>query len=419
MSVFALVDCNNFYVSCERVFNPCLENRPVVVLSNNDGCIVARSNEAKALGIPMGAPYYQYRFLCEQHQVAVFSSNYRLYGEMSQRVMAMLMQLAPDIEFYSIDEAFLKLDGIPRQKILFFAERMRAQILQWTGLPVSIGIAPTKTLAKVANHWAKKFTREGVYPLLEASEQETLLTHFPVGDLWGIGPQWAKKLKQLGITTAKQLRDSDTHFIRTHLSVMGERIVHELRGISCLSLDTPSDKHSITCTRSFGQPLTEQETIAEALSHYVAQAAEKLRQQHSLAQAMCILLRTSNYGANPPYRDSTVWHFSATNDTSTLIKAAKAGLKKIYKPGYQYRKTGIILMNLVEERKNQQHLFLPEQNEHSKALMSLVDRINYRYGHHTLRWAAQGFEQAWQMRRDQCSPHYTSDWQQLAIAKCV
>jgi DNA polymerase V len=419
MPVFALVDCNNFYASCERAFNPALENKPIVVLSNNDGCVVARSNEAKAW-VPMGKPYYQYRDICLQNRIHVFSSNYQLYGDMSDRVMSTLNHFCPEMEVYSIDEAFLQLDSFAHIDVSVYARHIRHKVRQWTGIPVSIGIAPTKVLAKIANLIAKKNRIEGVFNLMDPTLQDKILPEIAVGDIWGIGFQSSMKLRDLGIVTAQQLRDSDLKFIRKHFSVTGERIAHELRGISCLSLDAFSEpSKNIRSSRSFGKPLTRYEDVAEALSHYVARACEKLREQGSLAQGIHVLLRTNRFKVNEEYYSKGISCAfpHATNDTRYIITQAKKLLKHIFRPGYYYKKTGVILMDLTSEQNNQSDFLHPiEQQEKSQRIMTVMDSINQRMGSHALFIAAQGTDRNWQARSDKRSPCYTTQWNELVTA---
>jgi len=416
MRAFALVDCNNFYASCERVFNPALEGRPIVILSNNDGCIVARSNEAKALGIGMAAPYYQCKALCEQHNVAVFSSNYELYGDMSQRVMQSLRRFCVDMEIYSIDEAFLMLEGASSQQMIVYAQKIHTHIKQWTGIPVSIGIAPTKTLAKMANYLAKKHFKQPVMSLLDPALQENILSRVNVEDIWGISRGRAQRLRRLGIFTAKQLRDAEAKAIRKHLTVIGERMVYELRGTPCLLLeDIVGAKKNIMSSRSFGYLLTTQVDIAAALANYTAHACQKLRQQKSRAQAIGVFLRTNRFCAkDAQYRNEIVYRFVApTNDTREIIALAKKALSAIYQPGYAYQKVGIILMELVPDTYQQQDLLCQTNYQLSDKLMAVLDNINFKMGKKGLFIAAQGTNRPWLMRCDKRSPRYTTCWDEL------
>jgi DNA polymerase V len=417
MSIFALLDCNNFYASCERVFNPALENKPIVVLSNNDGCIVARSNEAKALGIAMGAPYFQYKEVCRQHRVKVFSSNFQLYGDMSDRVMSAVQHFCPDMEIYSIDEAFLDLDGFAHQDITAYTKYVSQKIKQWTGIPVSIGIASTKVLAKIANHLAKKDKTHNVINLLDTSLHDVVLANTKVEEIWGIGRNSSIKLNDLGIYTAKQFRDSDPKFIRKYLSVSGERLLYELRGISCLSLDAFAEpSKNIRSSRSFGRVVTEYDDVAEALAHYASRGAEKLREQGSRAQGIHVFLRSNRFKANEDYycKGITTSFVTPTSDTRVIITAAKKSLKNIFQAGLRYKKTGIVLLDLIPDTEQQQDFFAADNSAQTDKVMNVLDAINRNWGTKALFIAAQGTEQSWQVRSDLRSPRYTTCWEELA-----
>ena len=416
MSIFALVDCNNFYASCERVFNPSLLGKPIVVLSNNDGCVIARSNEAKELGIPMGAPYYQHKSFIQKNNVKVFSSNYQFYGDMSQRVMKSLRIMLPnqDVEVYSIDEAFLRLDGFVMRDLFDWALGVRNNILQWTGIPTSIGIAPTKTLSKIANHVAKKQTQNGVFDLRDTDLQEYIMADLPVEELWGISRRWGKKLRSLGISTALQLKNTDPKFIQKKLSVVAERMVYELQGLSCLDLEKQVAKKSIMSSKSFGTLLKELEPIEQALSTYTVRACEKLRQQGSKAKGLHIFLQTNPFRVDQhQYRNSLKFEFDLpTSDTAIIIRVAKTLLRQIYKYGYYYHKCGVMLFNLVSEEYQQGHFFT-SQDSSRDSLMRSIDIINESMGKETVFYAAQGVKQDWKMRRNNLSPRYTTNWQEL------
>ncbi|HVV67957.1 MAG TPA: Y-family DNA polymerase [Gammaproteobacteria bacterium] len=416
--IYALVDCNNFYASCERLFNPALNQKPVVVLSNNDGCIVARSNEAKALGIPMGAPFYKYRILLKRHQVAVFSSNYTLYGDLSQRVMASLRMLCPEVEVYSIDEAFLRLDSLAHCDLQKFAENLREKIYQWTGIPVSIGIAPTKTLAKLANRIAKSQTITGVFDLREPQLQRTILQKCEVVDIWGIAHRTAAKLQRLGITTAQQLCDYPPKIIRQHFGVVVERIGLELKGIACLTLEKTLPKKNIIASRSFGKPITSYVDLAEAISHHTARACTKLRQQHSKAQAIYVFIATNPFRCSEPqYQNGKILGLpTPTADTSRLITVAKTALKEIFQPGFQYYRAGIMLMDIASSS-IQQDLFLNDMTNNSskqEKVMQVMDMLNTQFGSKTLFIAAEGTEPNWVVRTNSRSPRFTTNWHELA-----
>lgn len=418
--LFALVDCNNFYASCERVFNPKLIGKPIVVLSNNDGCVVARSNEAKALGIPMGAPFFQYREEFERSRVVVFSSNYTLYGQMSQRVMQTLEQFTPEMEIYSIDEAFLRFADEPSLSACM--RQMKQTVYQWTGIPVSIGVAPTKTLAKIANRYAKKnLPQEGFFILNEARTRENLLKDLDVQDVWGIGGQISALLYRNGIRTAWELACADDYWIKKNLSVVGLRTVWELRGISCLALEeTAPPKKSIVCSRSFGSAVYNEIALAEALSSYVASAAERLRNQESLASFLDVFLNTSRFKEEEYYSNSVHVTLPIPSDyTPHLIHFAKAGLKRIFRDGFAYKKVGVMLGGIVSNKAVQQDLFVENKarDQKQRILMELMDQTNAKYGKDTIKFAAQGVDQLWKMRRERCTKHFTTSWDDLLRIK--
>ncbi len=421
MAIFALVDCNNFFASCERVFNPKLEGQPIVVLSNNDGCIIARSNEAKQLGIPMGGAFQTYRTLCQNHGVHVFSSNFQLYGNMSNRVMAILQQLVPDMEVYSIDEAFLCLDGIDSNELLEYVEDIRVKIKKWTGLSVSIGIGPSKTLAKLANQVAKKCSTTGIFSLMEPKVQDEVLSKVKVEEIWGINSRWGTRFREYGINTALQLRDSDSPMIRKYFSVIGQRIVLELQGISCLPLGArASTRKSIIASRSFGKRVTNVDKIAEALSNYVASACARLRRQRSRTQSIHIYLKTNRFCLNEQqhHQGMSIGFSLPTSDTRVINKAAIGCLKSLYKPGFYYHKAGIILLELVAEDSAQSDLFLPTDSNKSDKLMATLDGINIRMGKNAVFLASQGTTRDWQMRCDRRSQRYTTNWDELLKVQC-
>jgi DNA polymerase V len=418
--LFALVDCNNFYVSCERVFNPRLWNKPVVILSNNDGCIVARSNEAKALGIPMGAPAFKYATLFQTNRIFVFSSNYALYGEMSQRIMQMLSQYTDEFEIYSIDEAFLLVDN-PCQKI--FVNNIRSSVLQATGIPVSIGVAPTKTLAKAANNFAKKHRKqEGFFIVNDDSTRIELLKDMPVEDIWGIGWRISKTLHTHGIHTAWDLVNTADIWIRKNLSVVGLRTVWELRGISCLSQqEAPSPKKSIVSSRSFGMEVKEEAHLAEAVANHAATAAEKLRDQRSAASFLEVSITTNRFKEDSAYSNSIHITFPQPTDyTPLLIHYAKTGLSKIYKSGYSYKKASVLLGGIVSSHSLQQDLFTQQIKpslEKQQKLMQILDRTNSKYGKDALKLAAQGIAKPRQMKRHMSSQRFTTCWNEILLIR--
>jgi DNA polymerase V len=419
--VFALVDCNNFYAACERLFNPKLAGQPIVVLSNNGGCVVARSNEAKALGITMGVPEFQIRPLLRAHHVHVFSSNYQLYGDLSQRVMETLEQFSPDLEIASIDEAFVSLAGFERRNLTDYGRQIRKTVKQWTGLPVSVGIAETKTLAKLANRVAKRTSdQDGVFDLLACRDRETLLSQVAVEEVWGIGPNYARLLTQHGITTALQLREADEHWIRRHMGVVGLRVVAELQGRSCLDLDVcPAPKQGITCSRTFGRAVSTLAEMEEAVSSYVSRAAEKLRGEGLAATVLIVFIMTNAFSEEPQYRNSMTCELPVgTDTTSELIRAALKGLRRIYRDGYRYKKAGVMCTALVPAGQVQPNLFdlFDQQNRpRSKRLMTALDAINDRWGAGTLQYASSGLTKAWKTQCHRRSPAYTTNWDELPV----
>lgn len=416
--LFALVDCNNFYVSCERVFQPNLNGKPVIVLSNNDGCVVARSNEAKALGIGMGVPEFQIRPLLRAHHVHVFSSNYALYGDMSQRVMETVEQFCPDLELYSIDEAFLSLSGFTSRNRTDYGRTIRRTAQRWTGIPVSIGIAETKTLAKIANRIAKRNPDTGgVFDLTACPDRDLLLSRIPVEEVWGIGSNHAKTLTHQGITTALHLRHADHQWIRKHLGIVGVRLVEELDGRSCLPLEEcPPAKQSITCSRSFGTPITALVEMEEAVSAYVSRATEKLRREGLAATSLTVFLTTNPFKPGPHYSNGLTRKLSvATDSTPELIRLALHSLQRIYRERYAYKKAGVLLTGLVPASQIQTDLFDQHDWAQSKRLMAALDRINDRWGGGTLRYAATGLHRAWTTQFHRRSPAYTTHWNELPL----
>lgn len=414
-ALLALVDCNNFYVSCERVFNPKLESRPVVVLSNNDGCIIARSNEAKALGIPMGAPFFEWRDLMRKQGVAVLSSNYSLYGDMSQRVMEVLEISAPAVQIYSIDEAFLDFE-IPNP--LSYARELREKVGRWTGIPVSIGIAATKTLAKVANHAAKKNPAYGGAFLIDEGNADEVLEAFPVKDVWGVGPRYAEMLYRHGIRSAAQLRDADDRWIRKMLSVAGLRTACELRGMRCFPMgEEPPPKRSIASTKSFGRPITELEDLCEAVAGFAARAAEKARSEKRLVALMVVFIQFHPFKSGG--RNVKFLFPEPTSYTPEIIHYAKRAACELYCKGMAYRKAGVIFEGLVSEEGCQLDLFVEkcERSPQKKQAMALIDGMNKSFGCGTIRMAAEGMKKPWQMKQELRSPRYTTRWDELPAAR--
>jgi len=416
---YILVDCNNFYASCERLFCPRLEKRAIVVLSNNDGCVVARSQEAKQLGIKMGEPYFKIKDLCERLKIVVCSSNYQLYGDLSQRVMRILIGIAEEIQIYSIDEAFLTFpDQMPLKEIFGHCIEVRRLIKKWVGIPVSIGIAPTKTLAKAAGAMAKK-NPQGVFCIASRAVHETVLKDFPVGDVWGIGSRFQNRLHALGIRTAWDFQKQDPSAVRKSMGVVGERMLWELRGRSCLPLEKAQPKKSICCSRSFGNVITELDDLAEALSTYVNTACIKVREQHCCAQAICVFAEAiidSQTGLRQ-HDSKTASLLAPTNDTSQIITAAKSCLAAIFQKEKRYKKCGIILLDLLPEANVMPDLFLQPLSSKRKRLAEVYDHLNARFGKRTLFYGAMGVNPHWKMRSEQGSGHYTTSWDGLAVAK--
>lgn len=415
--LFALVDCNNFYVSCERAFNPYLENKPVIVLSNNDGCIVSRSNEAKKLGIPMAAPYFKWKRFCIQHQVNVLSSNYELYGDMSQRVMAILKSFGMNIEIYSIDEAFLHLTADTKYADLV---ALREQIKMQTGIPISIGIAKTKTLAKMANQLAKNNSREGVFFLVEMKQHQHYFANFPVEKIWGVGHRLAEKLKILGLDTAEKLRKADAKMIRNYFNVTLEKTIQELQGIPCFDLSHKDGRKQIISSRSFSKLLTELPDLEEAISSYTQMAALKLRKQRCAASALYVFLQTNRFHEKKnQYENGVTFPFpTPTADTRYLIRIAKKCLKHIYRKGYQYHKAGIMLLDIIPQSVKQFDLLLNVIDTKSDQLMCVIDRLNKEMGKNTVFFAAAGIKREWSIKCEKRSPRYTTRWKELPKVIC-
>lgn len=417
--IFAIVDCNNFYVSCERVFQPKLEKKPVIVLSNNDGCVIARSNESKALGIKMGDPVFQIQSLIKEHNIKVFSSNYTLYGDMSDRVMQILLESAPRIEIYSIDEAFLDLTNLT-EDVEQFSERLVKKIKQWTGLPVSIGLGPTKTLAKAANHLVKKYKYpSGVFNLCDHSKR-TQLMNLRVQDVWGIGSKWGAKLKNLGIDNAFQLLNLDPLYIKKKFNVILMSTIQELQGKSCIDIEEmPENRKQIIVSRSFGKRIGALKEIESALANHVVRAAEKLREEDGVASALLVFLQTNPFSrVDAQYHNSiTLPLVVPTSDTRLLMHTAIKGLSKIYKEGYWYKKVGVILLKIRQKSHIQHDLFCDPtyHNEKSNQLMQTLDTINQQMGSGSVRFAIQGFRQQWKMKRQRCSPEFTTCWDEIPI----
>ena len=424
--MFALVDVNNFYVSCERVFQPQLEHIPIVVLSNNDGCAVARSAEVKALGVKMGTPWFKMKELAREHGILALSSNYTLYGDMSNRATAVLRDFSPDIEVYSVDESFLRVESVAHLYggMTAMGQQIRQRVKQWTGLPVCVGCGPTKTLAKIANHLAKKNSEfDGVCDLHAIPRPERLwwMSQLEVGEVWGVGKRIAKRLNAMGVETVLDLRNISIKEIRAQFGVVMERTCNELRGISCLELeDVAPAKQQIMSSRSFGSPVTTLAELREAVASYVSRAAEKLRAQGSVSAAVQVYIQTNRFKESDlQYSEGLVVPLpDPTDDTRLLSRAATLGLGLIFKPGYQYKKAGIMLTLISDKAKRQQTLFDdPLQRAQSAKLMAAMDAINAEFGRDTVRTGANGTEKRWAMRSENRSPRFTTRWDELPIAK--
>lgn len=416
---FALVDCNNFYASCERVFNPKLQNKPIVILSNNDGCVVARSNEAKAVGVSMGVPFFKISALIKQHDIQVLSSNYALYGDMSARVMRVIGEFAPEQEVYSIDESFLHLTGM--RDLAGVGSQIRTRVKQWLGLPVCVGIAPTKTLAKLCNATAKSYSKlDGVldYNSLSDERKAKLLQSFDVGDVWGVGRKLKERLRLLGITSAYALRESDPEEMSRRFSVVMKRTITELRGVSCIDMENANEaRKQILSSRSFGRPVKELFELEEAVTMYTSRAAEKLRGDGTRANEITVYIRTNPYLDDAYAESATVKFPHPTDDSMMLVKHAVEALRSIYKEGLIYQKAGVTLSNLVSNDGQQLSLFQSEDdNAKSKRMMQALDQTNQKYGRGALFLAGEGTKKAWQIKAEYKTPEYTTNWDDLAIA---
>ncbi|MBJ8887922.1 Y-family DNA polymerase [Citrobacter sp. FDAARGOS_156] len=418
--MFALVDVNSFYASCESAFRPDLKGKPVVVLSNNDGCVIACSTEAKALGVNMGAPYFKQKDLFRHYGVFCFSSNYELYADMSSRVMSILEELSPRVEMYSIDEAFCDLTGVRNCRDLTdFGREIRATILQKTRLTVGVGIAQTKTLAKLANHAAKKWQEQtgGVVDLSNMERQRKLMAALPVDEVWGVGRRISKRLDSMGIKTVLELADTDIRFIRKHFNVVLERTVRELRGEPCLALEEfAPDKQEIICSRSFGEKLTDYNAMREAICTYASCAAEKLRREHQYCRFISTFIKTSPFVLNEPYygNSASIKLLTPTQDSREIIAAATRSLDAIWRAGLRYQKAGVMLGDFFSSGVAQLNLFDDNRPRcNSDKLMNVLDTLNAEKGKGTLYFAGQGIQQPWAMKRDMLSPRYTTRYSDL------
>jgi len=415
-NIFALVDCNNFYVSCEQVFQPHLRGRPVVVLSNNDGCVVSRSDEAKKLGIKMGVAFFQVKDEAQKNGVIALSSNYSLYADMSRRVMETLCNFTPQIEVYSIDEAFLNLAGLG-DNLTDYGQKIRETIRQWTGMPVSIGIARTKTLAKIANRIAKRSAEAaGVFELIDSARIDQALAQTGVEHVWGIGIKTYIKLKREGIDTALSLRDVDIEWMRRRFGVTGVRTIYELRGVCCYELqEQPPMRKSVVVSRIFGRKIETVEELKQAIASYACRAGEKLREEALAAGAMTAFLMTSRFvNKRKRYFNShTVSFPTATNYTPELIDCAVKSVERLYRRGFQFNKAGVILSDLVPQVNVQGNLFDKVDRQKSRRLMQAVDAVNARLPFTPLRWAAEGINQPWRTKFAKRSRRYTTRWDEL------
>jgi DNA polymerase V len=420
-NIVALVDCNNFYVSCERVFDPSLEGKPVAVLSNNDGCLVSRSNEVKALNIPMGAPGFKHEALIRKHGGTLLSSNYALYADMSSRVMRVLEDFSPELEIYSIDEAFLGLNGFRNRDLQQYGSQIRQTVRKWTGIPVSVGISRTKTLAKIANHYAKRYPGyHGCLVLLDDDRIEKALKQTPVAKIWGIGRQYDKFLRQNGIENAWQLRNAPEKFIDHYLTSVGHKTVLELQGFSCIEMDeAPAAKKSVICSKSFGKQVTKLSELEEAVSTYVTRAAEKIRSQKCVAGHMLVFLNTNRFKEGPQYNNSAQTTLTPPSAfTPDLIRTALELLRDLYLPGFEYKKAGVMFSDIIPEEDVPLSLIETSYlDDRRKALTEAIDKLNKRNGRDTVFFASSGVKKEWEMKRARLSPAYTTRWKDLPRVK--
>jgi DNA polymerase V len=418
LPVYGLVDCNNFFVSCEKVFNPKLLGKPVVVLSNNDGCIVARSQEAKALGIPMGTAYFKIREELQRHGVIAYSSNFALYGDMSKRVMQTLSHFCPEIDIYSIDESFLNVRGIPREHLLSFGKNIRDTVYRWTGIPVSIGWGPTRTLAKFGNHIAKKHpVYRGVYSTF-SEETDTYMRQYPVEEIWGIGFRWGKKLHLKGIDTVYQLKTAELSFIKKTMGVVGLRIIKDLNGEACVPVAPPETRKSLIHSCSFGEPIIDYEKLFEALAAHISRGAEKLRMEKCCASMMTIFVMTSRFAKEAYLGSQPIVFRRPTDNTIEMLRLAREGLKKIYQFGYFYKKSGVYFTGIYPRTNVQQSLFENvEDNKRDRQILELVDQLNQKIRRNAIQFASSGTRKAYLDRKENVTPRYTTCWKELPIVK--
>lgn len=421
--MIGLADCNNFYASCERLFNPSLINRPVVVLSNNDGCIVARSNEAKALGIKMGTPIFKIKDLIREQNIAVFSSNYPLYGDLSNRVMTLLGSFVEEQEIYSIDECFLSFDGFQNYDLNEYGKQIVRTVTKGTGIPISLGIAETKTLAKLANKFAKKYPGyQGVCIIDSEEKREKALKLFAIADVWGIGRQQALKLEKQGVKTAYDFTRLPKEWVRKNMTVTGERTYRELLGEPCIDMEiTPPDRKQICTSRSFGKMVSNYEDLYEAIANYASSCAYKLRQQKSVAVTMMVFIHTNHFRTDlPQYAKNIIINLPVpTSDTREIVHYAEFGLKKIFRSGFNYKKAGVIIMEIAKQEHIQMNLFQTTDFNKSDKLMQTIDKLNVKY-HKSVQLAAQGTDEKpkWHLRQENLSPCYTTNLNDILVIKC-
>ncbi|MEA2096652.1 MAG: Y-family DNA polymerase [Candidatus Cloacimonadota bacterium] len=420
----ALVDCNSFYASCEKVFNPYLADKPVGILSNNDGIIVALSNELKKLGITRGTPGFKIsKRLMRENNVRMFSSNYTLYGDMSARVMNTLSMFTPDLEIYSIDEAFLSLTGFGHLNLTDYGRQIKKTVLQYTGLPVSVGIGPTKTLAKIANRFAKKHNfAEGVFDITDHPDRDKILRWVEVERIWGVGRKYAKMLRRNGITNAYELTQVPDNWVQKKMTIVGLRLVKELRGISCIDLEMDiKSKKEIVSSKSFGNPVTELQDLMEATSDYCSVAVKKLRSENQVASLIIVFLSTNRFKNEPQYANYAKARLPLSSAyTPDFIHAANIILKKIYRPGYKYKKVGVMLADIMHQSKTPLDFFQPTYlDDHRKVIMDCMDNINNKMGSYKITYASAGIKKPWQMKREKLTPSYTTNWKHIPVVKAI
>lgn len=422
--MFALVDCNNFYASCERVFQPQYNNKPVAILSNNDGCVISRSDEAKALGLPMGAPAFKYEHFFKEHHIRVFSSNYPLYGDMSSRVMSILEQFTPDVEVYSIDEAFLQFKGFDNYDFNDYGLQIRQRVLKWTGIPTSVGIAPTKALSKVANKIARKFPKKtnGVYVIDSEDKRIKALKWIKIKSVWGIGRGLQKRLKSRHCVNAYDFTQLSDEWVKTNMAIVGLRLKKELLGIPTLALEEPiRQKKAIATTRSFEYTYSDLDNLKDRISTFATSCAEKLRKQHSCCNMVYVFIKNNRHNKIGEHYESisTIINLPYPTDSSLIIsKYATEALKEIYKKGLHYKKAGVILMGLVPKNERQLNLFIAENPKH-QSLMEVIDNLNEKYESHKIKLGNQDLKRTWKMRQERLSPKYTTNINEILTVKCL